>query len=178
MSISTSGLAALLVVATFALTSCGGDDGGATATTSAAPASGTVQTTTTTQASAPSATTTTKQAPATTAQPTTTQKTQTTAKTQTSKTTAAAPSTTSGDGGGCGPIEIGVRDGDIELTYARITGQRGVNCATVTIVAQQWGGQQIGIDRALLPKGWSCTSGNTCSGDKGGFSFVLYKPQS
>jgi hypothetical protein len=172
MTIPTGGLAALLVFATFALTSCGGDDG-APATTSSAPVTGTVQTTTaTTQASAPSTTTTQKTQ--TTAPPATTQKTQTTTKTQTSPKPAAAAPTTPAAAGGCGPVEIGVRDGDIDLTYARIKGQHDVNCATVTIVAQQWGRQQLGIDRALLPKGWDC-SGSTCSSGKGGFSFVLYR---
>lgn len=180
MSITKGGPAALLVVATFALTSCGGDDGTAPAVTSPAPASGTAQTTitTTTQASAPS-TTTTQRATTTTAPATTTQKaqtTQTTAKPRTSETTAAAPPTSSGGSGGCGPVEIGVRDGDIDLTYARITSRRGVSCATVTIVAQQWGRQQLGIESALLPKGWSC-KGSSCSGPKGGFSYVLYRAQ-
>jgi hypothetical protein len=167
MTIPTGGLAALLVVATFALTSCGGDDGAAPATTSPTPAAGTAQATQTVTATA----------------------TETTAKTQTSQTTTSAATTTSkptptttattpsqrADAGGCGPVEIGVRDGEIELTYARIANQRNVSCQTVTIVAQQWGGERLGIAKALLPKDWECR-GNTCSGPKGGFSFVLYKP--
>lgn len=178
MTIPTGGFAALLVVATFALTSCGGDDGAAPATTSPAPAAGAAQTTQTTQASAPSTTTTqraqTTTAPATTSTQTT-PKTETT-KTESTKTTAAATPAPTASSGGCGPVEIGVRDGEIELTYARITSQRGVSCQTVTIVAQQWGGERLGIAKALLPKDWSC-SGTTCSGPKGSFSFELYKPQ-
>lgn len=179
MTIPTGGFAAVLVVATFALTSCGGDDGAAPATTSPAPASATAQATQTTQASAPTSTTATGQAQTTTAPATTSA--QTTAKTETSKTrttetTAEATPSPAARSGGCGPVEIGVRDGEIELTYARITSQRGVNCQTVTIVAQQWGGERIGIAKALLPKDWSCSAG-TCTGPKGSFSFELYKQQ-
>ena len=175
MTIPTGGLAAVLVVATFALTSCGGDDGAAPATTTPAPGAGTAEQAQTTQAATPT-TTTTQQAQTTTAPATTstTAKTET-ATTESSKTTAAAPAPAASSGG-CGPVEIGVRDGEIELVYARITRQRGVSCQTVTIVAQQWGGEQIGIAKALLPKDWWC-SGTTCSGPKGSFSFELYKPQ-
>ena len=62
MSIPTSGFAALLVVATFALTSCGSDDGTATAT---APATGSAAVTTVTQTATATAGTTTS-APRTT----------------------------------------------------------------------------------------------------------------
>lgn len=166
MSISTGGLAALLAISTFALASCGGDDGGSTASTASAPAVTATATATVTQ-TAKTTTSATSTSTSTPSASTTTQKTSTT--------TAKAPPASSGSSG-CGPVEIGLRDGDVELTYAKITSQRGVSCQTVTIVAQQWGAQKIGIDKALLPKDWSC-SGNSCSGPKGGFSFELYKPQ-
>jgi hypothetical protein len=171
MTIPTGGFAALLVVATFALTSCGGDDGAASATTTPAPAAGTAQAT---QTTAPPGTTATQQVQTTTAPATTSRQTDT-STTETSKTTAAATPSPAAGSGGCGPVEIGAREGDVELTYARITSQRGVSCQTVTIVAQQWGGERIGIAKALLPNDWECR-GSTCSGPKGSFSFKLYRP--
>ncbi len=167
MTIPMGGPAAFLVVAMLALTSCGGDDGAGSGTITSAPASSATQATQTVTATATATTAKTQTSRTTTPTTTTTSET-------TPTTTATTPSQ-SADAGGCGPVEIGVRDGEIELTYARITSQRNVSCQTVTIVAQQWGRERLGIDKALLPKGWDCR-GNTCSGPKGGFSFVLYKP--
>jgi len=169
MSIPTGGLAALLVVATLALSSCGSDGASVTTTTTVSPASVT-QTATQTVA----AETTTQQTTKTTTaapKPATTQKTQTTAPASkpASKPAAKKPSAP------CPSVDVGVRDGDVAETYARIVKVSNVGCETVTYVVQQWGGQRIGAGKALLPLDWEC-SGNRCS--KGGRSvtFVLEPP--
>ena len=177
MTIPTGGLAAVLIVATFALTSCGGDDGAAPATTTPAPGAGTAEQAQTTQA-ATATTTTTQQAQTTTA-PATTSTPPRRPRPRRPRPRRPPPRPLRRPRAPAAAVrgaEIGVREGEIEVVYARITKQRGVNCQTVTIVAQQWAGEQIGIAKALLPKDWSCR-GNTCSGPKGSFSFELYKPQ-
>jgi hypothetical protein len=174
MSIPTGGFAALLVIATFALTSCGSDGGTATATTTVlAPATAaqtTTRTQTQTQASTPAATQTTTQKARTTPAPTTTAKAQTTTATKApahAKQAAACPS-----------VDVGVRDGDIDDTFARVHQATNVACATAAVVVQQWGAQQIGAGSALLPDGWSCTKANTCSNGRSIVSFTLEFPPS
>lgn len=175
MSIPTSGLAALLVVATFALSSCGSDDGPATATTHASGSGATVVQTVTQTATATAGSTTSQ--PATTTPATTTSTTPKPAKPKPSTTTSASgttsPTTTAGSG--CGPIEIGIRDGEVDPTYARITGQRGVSCAAATNIVAQWGSERLGIDKALLPLRWSCTKQNVCTNGAARVAFVLEK---
>lgn len=175
MSIPTSGLAALLVVATLALSSCGGDNASVTTTTTVSPGSGEATATQTVAAATTTAQTTTKQetqtAATTTAQTTTQAKQTTTAKPK-PKPKPAAPAKPQAP---CPSVDVGARSGDVEETYARITSVSKVNCATVTYVVQQWGGQKIGADKALLPKGWSC-SGTTCSNGASRVTFTLEFP--
>ena len=54
----------------------------------------------------------------------------------------------------CPSVDVGVRDGDVEETFARIASVSKTDCETVTFVVQQWGGQRIGVGKALLPIGW------------------------
>lgn len=172
MSIPTSGLAALLVVATLALSSCGGDDGTATAT-APAPASTVVETVTQTATAKAGQTTT----PAPSAPSKTT--TATTAPQQGSaKPKASQPDAPDANPGqsNCGPVLIGIREGEVDETFARITQQRKVtDCPIVTAVVSEWGKQQFGIDRALLPNGWRCTKQNVCTNGPARVAFVLEK---
>ena len=153
MSIPTGGLAALLVVATLALSSCG--SGGASVTTTTTVSPGSAATTATQTVAAGS---------------TTTQKTQTTAPKPKPAATTKASST-------CPSVDVGAREGDVDETYARITSISKTSCQTATFVLQQWGGQKIGAGKALLPLGWEC-SGNTCSKGSSSVSFALEFPSS
>ena len=153
MSIPTGGLAALLVVATLALSSCG--SGGASVTTTTTVSPGSAATTATQTVAAGS---------------TTTQKTQTTAPAPKPAATTKAPSA-------CPSVDVGARDGDVDETYAHITSLSKTSCATATFVIQQWGGQKIGVGKALLPLGWHC-SGSTCSKGSSSVSFALKFPSS
>ena len=170
MSIPTGGLAALLVLAALALSSCGGDNGSVATTTTIVPGSSAATTQTQTQTVA------SKTSPATT-----TQKTQTTAPkpaqttTQKTQTTAPKPAATTKASVGCASVDVGARDGDVDETYARITGISKVNCQTATYVIQQYGGQKIGAGKALLPIGWRC-SASTCSKAGSSVSFTLEFP--
>jgi len=169
MSIPTGGLAALLVVATLALSSCGSDGASVTTTTTASPGSA-------------QATVTQTVAAETTPAKTTTQKTQTTAPKPaqtTTQTTAPKPkpAATTKASSACPSVDVGARDGDVDETYARITSISKTDCQTATFVLQQWGGQRIGAGKALLPLGWEC-SGNTCSKGSSSVSFVLDFPSS
>lgn len=176
MPIPTSGFAAVLVVATFALTSCGGDDDGpATPTAPAAAGPTTVRTVTQTAeavkttATAPQTQTSTRAAtPTTTAKP----------QTQTGAATTTTPGTTAPKpSGACPNVEVGALDGDVDVTYARIEQARKVSCATAALVAAEWGRQRLGIDKALLPLGWECTKGGSvCTNGASRVSFVLVRP--
>jgi hypothetical protein len=170
MSIPTGGLAALLVVATLALSSCGSDNASVTTTTTVSPGSGgTTATQTVAAETTPAQTTKPKTTTTQTTAPATTQKTQTTApapKPAKKKSSSSAP---------CPSVDVGVRNGDIGETYARVTSISGVGCETVTYVVQQWGGQRIGVGKALLPLGWSC-SGSSCRKGSSSLSFVLEPP--
>jgi hypothetical protein len=173
MSIPTGGLAALLVVATLALSSCGSD--GATVTTTTTVSPGTAEATATQTVAAettPAKTTTTQKTQTAAPKPaqTTTQKTQTTAPRPKPAATTKASST-------CPSVDVGARDGDVDETYARITRISKTDCQTATFVIQQWGGQRIGAGKALLPIGWHC-SANTCSKGSSSVSFVLEFPSS
>ena len=173
MSISTGGLAALLVVATLALSSCGSDGASVTTTTTASPGSAQATVTQTVAAeTTPAKTTTTQktQTPAPKPAQTTTQNTQTTAPKPKPAATPKASST-------CASVDVGAREGDVDETYARITSISKTSCQTATFVLQQWGGQKIGAGKALLPLGWEC-SGNTCSKGSSSVSFVLDFPSS
>ena len=169
MSIPTGGLAALLVVATLALSSCGSDGATVTKTTIVSPGSAEATATQTVAAETTPAKTTTQKTQTTAPKPaTTTQKTQTTASAPKPAATTKAAST-------CPSVDVGARDGDVAETYARITSISKTDCPTATFVLQQWGGQRIGVDKALLPIGWSC-SGNTCRKGSSRVSFVLEFP--
>lgn len=173
MSIPTGGLAALLVVATLALSSCGSDGASVTTTTTVSPGSAeTTATQTVAAETTPAQTSTTQQTQTTAPKPaqTTTQKTQTTAP-------APKPAATTKASSSCPPVDVGARDGDVDETYARITSIAKTKCATATYVIQQWGGQKIGAGKALLPLDWHC-SGTTCSKGKSSVSFVLEFPSS
>ena len=174
MSIPTGGLAALLVVATLALSSCGSDGASVTTTTTASPGSAQATVTQTVAAETTPAKTTTQQQTQTTAPkpaPTTTQKTQTTAP-------APKPAaTTKPSSSACPSVDVGARDGDVDETYARITSISKTDCQTATFVIQQWGGQKIGAGKALLPLDWHC-SGTTCSKGSSSVSFTLEFPSS
>ena len=173
MSIPTGGLAALLVVATLALSSCGSDGASVTTTTTVSPGSAEATATQTVAAeTTPAKTTTTQKTQTTAPKPaqTTTQKTQTTAPKPKPAATTKASST-------CPSVDVGAREGDVDETYARITSISKVNCALATSIVQQWGGQKIGAGKALLPLGWEC-SGNTCSKGGSSVSFVLEFPSS
>ncbi len=168
MSIPTSGLAALLAVASLALSSCGGDNGSVTTTTTVSPGSGgetATQTVAAATTTAPKTTTTTQ---TTTPEQTTTQKAKTIAP-------ASKPASSKPPSPRCPSVDVGVRAGDIDETYARITSVSNVNCNLVTYIVQQWGGQRIGRDKALLPLDWSC-NGNTCRKGRSSLSFVLEAP--
>ena len=65
----------------------------------------------------------------------------------------------------------------MDETYAHITSISKTSCATATFVIQQWGGQKIGVGKALLPLGWHC-SGSTCSKGSSSVSFALKFPSS
>ncbi len=174
MSIPTGGLATFLVVAGLAFGACGSDDGAATATTVVTVPATAAQTTTQQQTTAKAPSQTTRPATTQTATtPATTQKTQTTAPAATPK-PAPAKETTAGP---CEPIGVGARDGDVDVTYARITQKTNLTCAQASGVVAQWGAQQIGTDKALLPVGWKCTSGNVCRSGKQRVSFVLEQPR-
>lgn len=172
MSISTSGSATLLVLALLALASCGGDD--------AAPATqadGAVAVETVTQTA--TATATQDGASKTTGKPATPEQTQTQkpATTQPGSATTTPPAaTTQKQTGACQSVEVGARDGDVEVTYARIDRVQKVSCALAAEIAAQWGRQQMGIDKALLPLDWECTKGNVCSNGSRSLSFTLVKP--
>lgn len=163
-----SGFAALLVVATFALTSCGGDDGPATPTATTAGATA-IQTVTETRAA--TATTTATSPPATSG-------TSGATSTTTAKEPASAtPETTAQRrSGACPNVEVGAREGDVDVTYARIEQARKVDCATAALVAAQWGRQQLGLEKALLPLGWECRQDGVCTNDASRVSFVLVRP--
>jgi hypothetical protein len=173
MSIPTGGLAALLVVATLALSSCGSDGATVITTTTVSPGSAAATATQTVAAETTPATTTTQQKTQTTAPkpaPTTTQKTQTTAPTP-------KPAAKTKASSACPSVDVGARDGDVEETYARITSISKTPCPLATYVIQQWGGQKIGAGKALLPLDWRC-SGTTCSKGSSSVSFVLEFPSS
>ena len=163
-----TGFAALLVVATFALTSCGGDDGPATPTATTAGATA-IQTVTETRAA--TATTTATSPPATSG-------TSGATSTTTAKEPASAtPETTAQRrSGACPNVEVGAREGDVDVTYARIEQARKVDCATAALVAAQWGRQQLGLEKALLPLGWECRQDGVCTNDASRVSFVLVRP--
>jgi len=174
MSIPTGGLAALLVVATLALSSCGSDNGSVITTTTVTPGSAAATATQTVAAETTPEKTTTQQTTQTTAPKpaqTTTQKTQTTAPAPKPAATTTKPSSA------CPSVDVGAREGDVDETYARITSVSKTNCALVTFVVQQWGGQKIGVGKALLPDGWHC-SGTTCSKGDSSVSFKLEFPSS
>lgn len=171
-----SGFAALLVVATFALASCGGDDGPATPTATTAGATA-IQTVTETRAA--TATTTATSPPATSgtsgATSTTTAKEPASAPPSTSATTT-PEATAQRRSGACPNVEVGAREGDVDVTYARIEQARKVDCATAALVAAQWGRQQLGLEKALLPLGWECRQDGVCTNDASRVSFVLVRP--
>ena len=168
MSIPTGGLAALLVVATLALSSCG--SGGASVTTTTTVSPGSAATTATQTVAAGSTTTQKTQTTAPKPAQATTQKTQTTAPAPKPAATTKAPSA-------CPSVDVGARDGDVDETYAHITSISKTSCATATFVIQQWGGQKIGVGKALLPLGWHC-GGSTCSKGSSSVSFALKFPSS
>lgn len=175
MSIPSGGLAALLVVATLGLSACGGSDSSVTTTTTVSPGAGTETATQTVAAETTTAKTTTQE---TTTQSTT----QTTAPkpaqttTQQTQTTASKPKPKpAASSAPCPSVDVGAREGDVDVTFARITSVSNVECETVTYVVQQWGGQRIGGEKALLPLKWSC-SGNTCRKGSSRVSFVLVPP--
>jgi hypothetical protein len=173
MSVSTSGFTALLVVAMLALASCG-DDAAPTTQADGSAAVETVTQTATATATAPQ-----DEASKTTGEPAATGTTQT----QQQTTTQSSPATTSNpaastqrQSGACQSVEVGARDGDVEVTYARIDQAQKVNCRLAAEIAAQWGRQQMGIDKALLPLDWECTKGNVCSNGSRRVSFTLVKP--
>jgi hypothetical protein len=172
MSIPTGGPAALLVVATLALSSCGSDGASVTTTTTVSPGSAETTATQTVAAESTPAKTTTQKAQTTAPKPaqTTTQKAQTTAP-------APKPAATTKASPACPSVDVGARDGDVDETYARITSISKTDCEVATFVIQQWGGQKIGAAKALLPIGWSC-SGSTCAKGSRSVSFVLEFPSS
>lgn len=170
MSIPSGGLAALLVVAALGLGACGGSDSSVTTTTTVSPGAGTETATQTVAAETTTAKTTT--------QGTTTQaKTQTTAPkpAQTTTQTTTSKPKPAASSAPCPAVDVGAREGDVDVTYARITSVSNVKCDMVTYVVQQWGGQRIGGEKALLPLDWSC-SGNTCRKGSSRVSFVLVPP--
>lgn len=171
MSIPTSGLAALLVVVMLALTSCGSDDAAPATSADGSAAVQTVTQTATATATAPQ-----DEASKTTKKPATTEKTQTQKPTRTQAATETPAASQKPPAGACQSVEVGARDGDVDVTYARITEARKVDCATATYIAAQWGSQQLGIDKALLPLDWECTRGNVCTKGSSRVSFVLVKP--
>ena len=165
MSIPTGGLAASLVVATLALSSCGSDGASVTTTTTVSPASVTQTATQTVAAETKPATTTEqKQTTAPKRAQTTTQATAPAPKPAASKPESACP-----------PVDIGVRDGDIAETYARVTSLSNTSCQLAALVIQQWGGELIGRDKALLPLRWSCSK-RTCSEGSSSVTFVIEPP--
>ena len=169
------GFAALLVVATLALSSCGGDGAPSTSTSGAAgsTAAATVTQTATATATTGAATT----APRTTDTSSQPERTTTKATTTKAEATTPAPQTTSAPAAPdtCPPVQVGIRDGDVEATYAKITEQRKVSCQTVVIVAGEWGRERLGLDRALLPKGWDCTKQNVCTSGSSRIAFRFVK---
>lgn len=168
MTIARASLPALLVVAMSALTACGNDDAA-----TAAKDTGSTAVQTVTQTATATATATAEEPTKTATKPAAEEKTQTRAQTQTSsnrtRTTAQKPS------GACPTIEVGARDGEVELTYARIVKVSNVSCPAASEIAAQWGQQQLGIGKALLPLDWECTKANVCAKGSSRVVFELVK---
>lgn len=174
MSIPTSGSAALMVVVMLALASCGSDDAATEAQADGAAAVETVTQTATATAPQDEAGKTTSTPPAAAKTETRTQ-TEAQTEAQADPPTAKSPATPE-KRGVCANVEVGARDGDVEVTYARITQARNVDCVLATEIAVQWGRQQMGIDKALLPLDWDCTKGNVCANGSRRVTFELLRP--
>lgn len=173
MPIPTGGSAALLTVAVLAVAACGDEAPPATQ----ADGSAAVQTVTQTATATATATAPQQQPSGTTTKPATTQKTQPQTTTQPGSATSGSPTTTSRKPSGvCESVEIGVREGEVDATYARITQAHKVDCATAKYIASQWGSKQLGIDKALLPLDWKCTRDNVCMNGSRRVAFVLERP--
>lgn len=164
---------ALLIAVLWAVTGCGGDDAATATGTADSAVVQTVTQTATATATAPA-----KETSGTAPKPATTQ-----ANTQTR--TSAPPNTDAEPSppaaaprlsGACPAVEVGARDGDVDVTYARIDQARKVDCTLAAEIAAQWGAQQMGIDKALLPLDWKCTKGNVCVNGSKRVAFTLVKP--
>ena len=173
MRIARASLPALLVVAISALTACGDDDAETAANDTGATAVQTVTQTATATATAPQ-----DEASKTTGEPATTATTTTPkqATTQSGSDAGEAPAASAPRlSGACPAVEVGIRDGEVEPTYARIDQVEKVSCALAAEIAAQWGSQQMGIGKALLPLDWDCTRGNVCSDGSRRVKFTLVR---